>query len=420
MFYQSTHATPKPQRIPEFSGTKRIQYIFASFVFFHAVGATSWLFRGNPLDPVSGSPDTNLPARLIWGLLASLSIFFLARNAELEFRIIHRNWSLFAFVLLALCSSVWSISPISTLERATALSAGALIAYYLGVNFSIRELFALLLIILVISTVLSAVVALLFPGVGVTGGYSDAWKGIFAHKNTLGRVAALAIALTLFTIANTHAKRLAILLPPLALVLLRSESAGAIVLVAILVAILLLLLTIRRKPDIINVYVLLALPLGTALYLGYQASYDWLVSILGRDATLTNRTDIWKVALSFVEQRPFLGYGYSVFWESFPKMDSPFLFLYGFAPAHAHNGLLQLLLDLGMVGVTLFMISYFVSFHRAIMVMHSRAPQLDALWPIYCLCIIFAISLVEAPLSDHYGLYWILYVTISIQLSLDR
>lgn len=71
----------------------------------------------------------------------------------------------------------------------------------------------------------------------------------------------------------------------------------------------------------------------------------------GRDATLTGRTEIWKTVLN-EPNNPLLGTGYASFWlgERLNRIWA----LYPRTPLlQAHNGYIEVYLNLGMVGVTL-------------------------------------------------------------------
>jgi exopolysaccharide production protein ExoQ len=71
----------------------------------------------------------------------------------------------------------------------------------------------------------------------------------------------------------------------------------------------------------------------------------------GRDATLTGRTEIWKAVLS-VPINPVLGTGYASFWLG--ERLQHFWALYPRTPLlQAHDGYIELYLNLGLVGVAL-------------------------------------------------------------------
>jgi len=76
-----------------------------------------------------------------------------------------------------------------------------------------------------------------------------------------------------------------------------------------------------------------------------------ITSLSGKDLTFTNRTPIWQLVGAHIAQHPLLGTGYSAYWVDAP--DSPsqvFRTRLNFYPGSSHNGYLDALNDLGIVG----------------------------------------------------------------------
>jgi O-antigen ligase len=76
-----------------------------------------------------------------------------------------------------------------------------------------------------------------------------------------------------------------------------------------------------------------------------------LVASLGRDSTLTGRTTIWAGALSVVTH-PLLGTGFESFWEG-ARLTKIWAAINEPGIQEAHNGYLEVFLNLGWVGVLL-------------------------------------------------------------------
>ena len=66
-------------------------------------------------------------------------------------------------------------------------------------------------------------------------------------------------------------------------------------------------------------------------------------STVGRNATLTGRTEVWAGLLPDVMRQPFLGYGFGSFWTLRRILDHHI--------GEAHNGYLEVCLGLGFVGL---------------------------------------------------------------------
>jgi exopolysaccharide production protein ExoQ len=80
-----------------------------------------------------------------------------------------------------------------------------------------------------------------------------------------------------------------------------------------------------------------------------------LYGLLDKDPTLTGRTDFWPYIIDDIYERPLLGWGFSAFFTgSNPAAETIFSEV-NWSFTEAHNGLLQLLLDVGVVGTALFL-----------------------------------------------------------------
>jgi O-antigen ligase len=72
-------------------------------------------------------------------------------------------------------------------------------------------------------------------------------------------------------------------------------------------------------------------------------------STLNRDETLTGRTEIWAYLTPHVMQKPLLGHGFGGFWTEEIRAKTS---------SHAHNGYLDIILNLGFVGIIIFFMLY--------------------------------------------------------------
>jgi len=73
-----------------------------------------------------------------------------------------------------------------------------------------------------------------------------------------------------------------------------------------------------------------------------------LVETVGRNSTLTGRTDLWEHLLEF-DNHPLLGTGFGSFWLG-PRLEKLWA-VYWWHPNESHNGYLETYLNLGWVGV---------------------------------------------------------------------
>lgn len=89
--------------------------------------------------------------------------------------------------------------------------------------------------------------------------------------------------------------------------------------------------------------------LGLLAYV-FNDAYTFLVQSVGRDTTLTGRTDIWNDVLN-LKLNPLIGTGYESFWLG--ARAEYFWQKYPFHPNQAHNGYIETYLNLGWIGVGL-------------------------------------------------------------------
>jgi exopolysaccharide production protein ExoQ len=78
--------------------------------------------------------------------------------------------------------------------------------------------------------------------------------------------------------------------------------------------------------------------------------YAELPALLGRDPTLTGRTEVWEDVLA-LQDSPILGTGFESFWLG-PRLETLWA-KWWWHPIQAHNGYLETYLNLGAVGVFL-------------------------------------------------------------------
>jgi O-antigen ligase len=148
--------------------------------------------------------------------------------------------------------------------------------------------------------------------------------------------------------------------------------------------------TIRRRPASVHAVVLtLAIIGGLTVLMGGQSA---AVGALGRDSTLTGRTDIWKAVIPAVPNAV-LGAGFEGFWiapSTRPQLARS-LSQYLVGINEAHNGFIEVYLNLGWIGVGL-IILVLISAYRRACAAFRHDPEIASLLlayiviaPLYCI-----------------------------------
>jgi O-antigen ligase len=394
---------------------------FAGLALFLASAALFPLMRGGgnatlisevPTDPRLGA--------LQLGVYLTAALLVLRRRVLL-IKLFSRNKLLFGLVAFACASITWSNSSGTTMHNAIALVMTTVLGVYLATAFWPRELASLVSWFLLGLVVLSAGFALFAPQYGLDHLRGEAWRGVFTTKNELGRIAVLACAVWLLR-ALTKSGSVVLALAATGAcgyVLARSGSKTGVVVLVLLAIFLTLLPALRAHSSIaIPTTALLA---GTAL-----VGANWLMGhadaaamTVGGDSTFTGRSEIWAAVWSSISAHPMFGYGFGAFWRG---VDGPSWEIWaatGSTPPHAHNGLLDLWLDLGAVGVVLMVGAFAVAVGRAARVLR-RDWSFENGFPALFLVFLFMFNVTESALLKQHSLFWLLLVVTAVQLTMRR
>jgi hypothetical protein len=138
--------------------------------------------------------------------------------------------------------------------------------------------------------------------------------------------------------------------------------------------------SMKRNPFLLKVLIPTSLCLYMILQFGFGIN-GALAGLVGRNSTFTGRTELWNILLS-MHTNPLVGTGYEGFWLG-PRLQ---MIWAKFAVVNeAHNGYLEIYLNLGLIG--LFLLSGFlITSYRTIckrLMPHSSFGALSlALWTV--------------------------------------
>jgi exopolysaccharide production protein ExoQ len=387
---------------------------FTIVVLFLGTGAFMSLMMDTS-DP-NKVTDGSLLMQLGWSLIY---IVVLVRAVPLrrEIRqVVKANKALLFLVLLAILSAAWSQDAGLTIRRSLAVLATTLFGLDFAVRYSIREQVRLFGTALGLAVAISVVVEIFFHGLvpTVDTAYPDAWNGAFVQKNDFARFIVLTGILVLIRTRTTTRKFLVgvgAVAGSIALILLCHSRTALVVFMAMLV--LLRVFRLRRRGS----RALMAGIAGVLIVSGLLSvvvDLDSMAGLLGRDATLTGRTNIWALALESIAERPLLGYGYSAFWNVATEADRISTTLHWKVP-HAHNGFIDLTLQLGLVGIALYIVVYVIAVRRALSFAFSD-PRQEAMWPLAYLAFVLLYQVTESTIFVGNTILWMFYVSIVCSL----
>ncbi len=154
----------------------------------------------------------------------------------------------------------------------------------------------------------------------------------------------------------------------------------------------------KRDPSFLKVLI----PASFCLYLLLAFGLDMngsFAAAVGRDPTLTDRTLIWKTVLS-LHTNPFVGTGYESFWLG-PRLKAVWRVLW---VNEAHNGYLEVYLNLGLIGLALLVLLLLSSYRRICAALKS-SPSLASFSLAFWVISLFY-NMTEAAFRG--GLLWLI------------
>ncbi|MBL8376625.1 MAG: O-antigen ligase family protein [Burkholderiales bacterium] len=331
----------------------------------------------------------------------------------------------FIVLLLFVCGSIiWSPEPFVSFKRViqvvgVTVLAAAMIA---GGKGSYRT-HRLVTPVLLLGTLLAVAVGGVFRDFAFA---PDGFRGFMATKNNFGQLAVLSIVFGISYVVIE--KRLRAIYIPLALLglaglgLSRSvTSMWALAAVFALVIAPYWFIKASVSWRILAIDLILCVVLGAhaaGVIFGYptlQESLDAFFRLTQRDITLSGRTYLWQLMWAEIEKHPLLGIGYGGFWLGL-KGDSgqiSYLVRWGY-PGQAHNGYLDILNEIGLVGTVLTLV--FIFQHLQNLTRLFRQDVVGGLFHFSIFVLVATMNVAEATILRTTHLWWIVFMTSALEV----
>jgi len=375
------------------------------------------------LQDTSGSVVAMLPYFFYpWILLILFSRIkaFGSKFIDVFAKVLSMNPFFLLYILLPSLSTLWSIVPDITLRAGLAFSAFTAFGFYLAAQYKWHDLSrfwrwgytALGLASFILRP----------PGAGE-------FVGLTLSKNSLGVILALCTAFWYLHYsqgAKTNKERLISLgLMFFYFYLVRANKSGGALVATIILIMAVSSLNFLKKLSFQWAFTAIICFLVVSIIMTVfvvDNLEEIIVGGLGKDLTLTGRTEFWPQLIDAVNQRPWFGYGYEGFFQQ-DKLGpaTPAYFIYtpnGFQPQNPHNGAIGVLLAFGWPGLILMMISLLLNLAYAVRYL-SRSKLEEAGMPICFLVSIIMSNITEAQIVG-IGNAWLSYVMLTVRLAIDN
>jgi exopolysaccharide production protein ExoQ len=281
------------------------------------------------------------------GIGISLFLFWLSRQQPTR---VGRALP-FAIAAFLLTSAFWSADP------RLAITQGILYFFIVLGFIALVELWDADALICLVAKVI-AVCAVLSLISSTHKAYGD-FNGIFSQKNVLGQVMAAGVLAALHGWRTRRSPIYLMIVVLCATVAFLSQTTTSLLVIALFVAIDILGRLCLRGGGLRALGVVGAI-IAAAVVIFFLLNEAMFLEMLGKDPTLTGRREFWPYVIDYIYQRPLFGWGYLGFWtpanpaatsitETIGREHEVWLTL-----ANAHNTLLEMLLEIGVVGTTFF------------------------------------------------------------------
>lgn len=333
--------------------------------------------------------------------------------------VLKKDKLLLVLIGLAAVSVLWSYMPGKTISRSIAIFGTTLFGIYLASRYTMKQQLELLGWMFGIAVVMSFMFAIGLPKFGVMGGVHEGkWRGIYNHKSVLGKVMVPSIIVFTILAIDTKKRQFIYLLGSLLslILLLRSTATSSLLNTVTLLAASITFPVFRWKYNWMVPGIIFIVTLGSTLYVLLTINLEILLGSLGKDATLTGRADMWPFIFEMIFKNVWLGYGYGAFWSG---PDTPSFYIWqatGWTPPNSHNGLLDLWLHLGLLGVAIFTVEFLLQTLPKALVWVRLSQTVVGLWPLLYMSYMVLANLSESTLMVQNDIFWVIYVALAFSV----
>jgi exopolysaccharide production protein ExoQ len=398
--------------------------VFAVVSYVHFSGGPLLLMlSGGVSEGEDGDDPTSYGLiNVIFSIIYLIALGLMALRWRKAVTVVLQGRWIWLLLILTFLSFFWSAGPDITRTRIIAMSGTMIFATYITSRYDLKEQLQLLGWTFGTIVVACLLFGVILPKFGQMGGvHAGAWRGIFNHKNVLGKMmvpSTIVFALLAFNARKQQWIYWGFLAASVALILL-SKASSPLLNLLILISILIALKTLHWRYLFMVPALIGFATLGTITYTLITSNAGQVAGAFGKDLTLTGRTNFWPLMLDKIWDSPWVGYGFGAFWQG---LDGPSAYVWNastFKAPNGHNGYLDLCLELGVIGLSIYLIQFITSFNKSLN--HVRLSQTaDCFWPTMLFCYIILANLTESSLMLQNNFLWIMQVSTFLSLDAYR
>jgi exopolysaccharide production protein ExoQ len=346
----------------------------------------------DPTAPQGNQMSANSLSRTIkLALLGIGAVIILRRFSVAKQLFAHINPFFRFFLFLVPLSYLWSISPSDTMARYMSIltSVSVCVAFCVA-GWHPRRFQNVLRPTITLLLVGSVVFGLMEPDLAIEHGegtLKNSWHGLTAHKNLFGQLATYGVIFWLHAGLTKQVKPWQSICGYLLGFTCGLLSRSSTSMMATLSVTLFMTMMLRSPPSmrrympfIVAAFATIVLTYAIAvlnLVPGLGMLLEPIAAITGKDMTFSNRSEIWRIIKEHIQLSPLLGSGYGAYWIG-PVPWSPSFTFMGqmfFYPTESHNGYLEIVNDLGYLGLLCLGGMLFMYVRQSLSLLKTDRPQ---------------------------------------------
>ena len=406
---------------------KIFEFIFSIFSLIHISNAITPLIltkgtnEGDGIDISSFDLSINAEISI---LIYIITWFLLLARWKRLISVFSQNKLIWILMGVICFSYFWSVNPEQTLRFSLYALGTTSFGLYLAIRYTLRQQLSLFGWTYGLLLVLSILLAVAIPQYGIMGGvHEGALRGVFTHKNQYG--AFMALGGVVFFLNAVRGEKYSwiywglLVLGCASMVMSQSTTALATFLVMVILCIIYRIFRWRYEVMLSAVLAVTIIGLIALIWVAGYIGADSFFSSVGKDATLSGRTDIWRYVWDQIQLRPLFGYGLAAFWNGYEGPSGYVQLAMRIAVIYAHNGFLDIWLSIGLVGLSVFLAGFVITSKQSLALLRkSNTPE--GFWPLLFLTYILLSNLTEGTITTMNNSFWAMYVAVSYSLVIAK
>lgn len=365
---------------------------------------------------VTAMADDSIARRIVRVACSVLIVYLISTRMRVILTLCRQMKLLLLSPAIAFVSILWSQIPGHTLVSALSLLLTTLFAFYVYVRYPGERLVSVLNMAAFLVLFLCAFTVVVFPSVGLDPYQQNAWRGVFGQKNNCATVCALFLTVGLHARPRGVIEQLVragvVLLSPVFIVMSNSRTGWVVAILAVSLTYGVRFIVRVKSRDRLLLLLLTMVPIVFAA-VSISQNFNSILAAMDKDPTMTQRTIIWAETLPSIAKHPFLGYGYSAFWTGLNGESMHAVLVTGWMEGQAQDGYLDVLLQLGLLGLIPLIALFLRALWQAYRAMERKQIDRTVLLAIVLIPVILVENIGESFLLDSLGIPWF-YVLLSL------